>query len=108
MNKETGKPVRDGLSSVTSEKKFTAEKKDGTIGMQFTFDAEKLQGDDVVVFEDLIHNGITVTSHADLSDKDQTVHFPKKPEKPGTPEPQQQESHTREDDSISFRKIRMI
>ena len=85
MNKETGKPVRDGLSSVTSEKKFTAEKKDGTIGMQFTFDAEKLQGDDVVVFEDLIHNGITVTSHADLSDKDQTVHFPKKPEKPGTP-----------------------
>ena len=85
MNKETGKPVRDGLSSVTSEKKFTAEKKDGTIEMQFTFDAEKLQGDDVVVFEDLIHNGITVTSHADLYDKNQTVHFPKKPEKPGSP-----------------------
>ncbi|MGI6737019.1 MAG: VaFE repeat-containing surface-anchored protein [Anaerovoracaceae bacterium] len=85
MNKETGKPVRDGFSAVTSEKKFTAEKKDGTIGMQFTFDAEKLQGADVVVFEDLIHNGITVTSHSDLSDKDQTVHFPKKPEKPGTP-----------------------
>ena len=76
------------LSAVTSEKKFTAEKKDGTVEMQFTFDAEKLQGDDVVVFEDLIHNGITVTSHADLSDKNQTVHFPKKPDTPPeTPAP---------------------
>ena len=88
MDKGTGKPVRDGLSAVTSEKTFTAEKKDGTVEMQFTFDAEKLQGDDVVVFEDLIHNGITVTSHADLSDKDQTVHFPKKPDTPPeTPAP---------------------
>ena len=88
MNKGTGKPVRDGLSAVTSEKTFTAEKKDGTVEMQFTFDAEKLQGDDVVVFEDLINNGITVTSHADLSDKDQTVHFPKKPDTPPeTPAP---------------------
>ena len=88
MDKGTGKPVRDGLSAVTSEKKFTAEKKNGTVEMQFTFDAEKLQGDDVVVFEDLIHNGITVTSHADLSDKDQTVHFPKKPDTPPeTPAP---------------------
>lgn len=88
MDKGTGKPVRDGLSAVTSEKKFTAEKKDGTVEMQFTFDAEKLQGDDVIVFEDLIHNGITVTSHADLSDKDQTVHFPKKPDTPPeTPAP---------------------
>lgn len=88
MDKGTGKPVRDGLSAVTSEKKFTAEKKDGTVEMQFTFDAEKFQGDDVVVFEDLIHNGITVTSHADLSDKDQTVHFPKKPDTPPeTPAP---------------------
>ena len=56
MEKGTGKPVRDGLSAVTSEKTFTAEKKDGTVEMQFAFDAEKLQGDDVVVFEDLIHN----------------------------------------------------
>ena len=88
MDKGTGKPVRDGLSAVTSEKTFTAEKKDGTVEMQFTFDAEKLQGDDVVVFEDLIHNGITVTSHADLSDKNQTVHFPKKPDTPPeTPAP---------------------
>lgn len=88
MDKGTGKPVRDGLSAVTSEKTFTAEKKDGTVEMQFTFDAEKLQGDDGVVFEDLIHNGITVTSHADLSDKDQTVHFPKKPDTPPeTPAP---------------------
>ncbi len=88
MDKGTGKPVRDGLSAVTSEKTFTAEKKDGTVELQFTFDAERLQGDDVVVFEDLIHNGITVTSHADLSDKNQTVHFPKKPDTPPeTPAP---------------------
>ena len=85
MNKETGKPVYIGLKKVTSEKTFTAKKADGTIEMIFTFDAGKLEGADVVVFEDLNHNNVLVTSHADLSDKDQTIHFPKKPEKPGTP-----------------------
>ena len=79
MNKKTGKPVYNGLKKVTSGKSFTAEKADGTIEMTFTFDAGKLEGADVVVFEDLYHNNVLVTSHADLSDKDQTIHFPKKP-----------------------------
>ncbi|MCC8047000.1 MAG: VaFE repeat-containing surface-anchored protein, partial [Clostridiales bacterium] len=48
----------------------------GTVDLTFTFDASKLGGETVVVFEDLIHNGIIVASHADISDEGQTIHFP--------------------------------
>lgn len=49
----------------------------GTIELTFTFDASALENIDVVVFEDLYHNGIKVTAHADIEDLGQTVHFPK-------------------------------
>ncbi|MCC8106081.1 MAG: VaFE repeat-containing surface-anchored protein, partial [Clostridiales bacterium] len=48
----------------------------GMVALTFTFDASGLAGESVVVFEDLIHNGITVASHADITDEDQTIHFP--------------------------------
>lgn len=48
----------------------------GTIELTFEFDSRLLAGETVVVFEDLIHNGITVATHADIHDKSQTVHFP--------------------------------
>ncbi|MST52202.1 VaFE repeat-containing surface-anchored protein [Clostridiales Family XIII bacterium WCA-MUC-591-APC-3H] len=88
MDKETGKPVMVKGKKVTSEKKFTAHKADGTVEMSFTFDASSLKGKTTVVFEDLFYEGVKVASHADLSDKDQTVHFPKKPDTPPeTPAP---------------------
>lgn len=88
MDKETGKPVMVNGKKVISEKKFTAHKADGTVEMSFTFDASSLKGKTTVVFEDLFYDGIKVASHADLSDKDQTVHFPKKPDTPPeTPAP---------------------
>lgn len=36
-----------------------------------------LEDKTVVVFEDLIHNKINVTSHADINDEEQSVHYPK-------------------------------
>ena len=36
-------------------------------------DTSKLVGEDIVSFEDIIRDGITVGTHADINDKDQTV-----------------------------------
>ena len=58
MDKETGKPVMVNGKKVTSEKKFTAHKADGTVEMNFTFDASSLKGRTTVVFEDIFYEGI--------------------------------------------------
>lgn len=57
---------------------YNAEKHEvsGTVDLTFEFDSRLLGGETVVVFEDLIHNGVKVATHSDLKDKSQTVHFP--------------------------------
>ena len=55
---------------------FTADAKTMTVTLSYIVDSTALEGHAAVVFEDLIHNGTTVTSHADLTDKEQTVWFP--------------------------------
>ncbi|MGY3725680.1 VaFE repeat-containing surface-anchored protein, partial [Granulicatella balaenopterae] len=67
VNKETQEVI--ATSSVT----FVAEQKDGTINVVFEVDASKLQGQDIVAFESLSHNGVEIAVHNDLEDKDQTV-----------------------------------
>lgn len=54
MNQETGEKIldKDG-KEITSEKEFTAESKDGSIDIEFTFDSSLLAGKTTVVFEDL-------------------------------------------------------
>ena len=59
--------------SVKSTSKFTPTSESGTVELTFTFDASKLQGRTVVVFEDCLHNGLSVATHADINDKDQSV-----------------------------------
>ncbi len=77
MNKETGEPVRDAKGKqITSEKEFTADKKDGTVDLVFTLDSRLLEGGTAVVFEDLYHNNIKIAVHADIEDEDQSVHYP--------------------------------
>ncbi len=66
--------TEDGITAITDEKTNSVS---GTIDITFTFDASLLEGTTVVAFEDLVHNGITVTSHSDITDEEQTVHFPK-------------------------------
>ncbi|WP_438800946.1 VaFE repeat-containing surface-anchored protein, partial [Bacillus mycoides] len=55
---------------------------DGSILLDFTLDASKLQGKEVVVFEDLLYEGNVVAVHADINDESQTVKFKVKPEQP--------------------------
>ena len=49
----------------------------GTVDLTFTFDSRELENRTCVVFEDLRHNGIAISTHSDLKDKSQTVHFAK-------------------------------
>lgn len=78
VNKATASAVldKDG-NPVTAEKEFTAKTKDGSVEMEFTFDASELAGADVVVFEQLTLDGEIIAVHEDINDEDQTIHFPK-------------------------------
>lgn len=82
MNKETGKPLKVDGKEITSEKTFIAKEANGTVDITFRLDSRELDEKTVVVFEDLYHNGIKVTSHADITDKDQSITYPKKPKPP--------------------------
>lgn len=102
MDKGTGKPVLVDGKEITAEGTvtFDAEGKarvtgsasnakgvpdaknsnktvDGSVDLTFTFDSSVLEGKTVVAFEDLLHKGIEVDTHSDLSDEDQSVHYPK-------------------------------
>ena len=76
MDQETGQPLMVDGSEVTAEKEFVAETADGTVNLEFTFNASALKGKAVVVFEDLYYQDKLVAVHADITDDDQTVWFP--------------------------------
>ena len=77
MNKETGKPVLDNGKEVTAEKEFTAETSNGFVNLEFTFNASALAGKTVVVFEDVYQDKIKVATHAEITDKEQSIYIPK-------------------------------
>lgn len=78
MDQETGKKVLDADGQeVAASASFTAETKDGTVDITFKFDGSKLAGKTVVAFEDVYYKGISVGTHADINDEEQSVHLPK-------------------------------
>ena len=48
----------------------------GTLDLSFSVNTSELKGQDVVVFEDLKHNNITISMHNEISDIGQTIHVP--------------------------------
>ena len=60
---------------ITSSVEFTPEAPSGSIDMTFTVDGTLLSGSTVVAFEDLSHNGVTVASHANIEDREQSIAF---------------------------------
>ena len=83
MNKETGEPLLVDGKEVKSTVKFTAPTPEdgskyvsGTVDVTFKFDGSALAGKAVVAFEDVTYKGITVFTHADINDNDQTDYFP--------------------------------
>lgn len=76
MVKETGEPLLIDGKKVTTEKTFVAEEADGSIILEFTFDSSALAGKKIVAFEDITYEGISIGSHEDLTDDDQTISYP--------------------------------
>lgn len=76
MDQETEEPLLIDGEKVTAETTFTAEAASGSIEMTFTFDGSALAGKTVVIFENLLTNGVVVGVHADIEDDNQTVWFP--------------------------------
>ena len=76
MVKETGEPLTVNGKEVTAEKTFVAEEADGSIILEFTFDSSALAGKHIVAFEDVEYKGISIGTHADLEDEDQTISYP--------------------------------
>lgn len=77
MDKDTGKALLVNGKEITATTTFKPTAKDGTVDLTYKLDASVLEDKTVVVFEDLIHNKINVTSHADINDEEQSVHYPK-------------------------------
>lgn len=74
MDKSTGKPFMVRGKEVTSTVKFTPDKANGTVEVEFTFDASNIKkSTDLVVFESLYRDNVEIAVHADLKDKGQTV-----------------------------------
>ncbi|WP_217994738.1 SpaA isopeptide-forming pilin-related protein [Enterococcus canis] len=66
-------PLLVNGKEVTATKVFVAENPDGTIALDFVFDASALAGKETVVFENVYRDGRLVASHTDIHDKGQTV-----------------------------------
>lgn len=86
MDKSTGKPFMVKGKEVTSTVKFTPDKANGTVEVEFTFDASNIKkSTDLVVFESLHRDNVEIAVHADLKDKGQTVTIvPPAPKTPKT------------------------
>lgn len=86
MYKSTGKPFMVKGKEVTSTVKFTPDKANGTVEVEFTFDASNIKkSTDLVVFESLYRDNVEIAVHADLKDKGQTVTIvPPAPKTPKT------------------------
>lgn len=78
MDKSTGKALTgaDG-KKITASKKFTAWKANGSVVITFKVSGDLVKGKKLVAYESCTYKGIEVAVHADLSDKDQTVEYPK-------------------------------
>lgn len=73
MDKETGKPIKNGGEPVKVTKKFTPKKSSGTINVNIPFSSVELAGRDVVVYERLWDGNNLVGAHEDITDVGQTV-----------------------------------
>ena len=73
MDRATNKPFTVDGKEITSELKFTAEKKDGFVELEFKFDGSGLKKTEIVVFEDLLYKDQEIASHTDITDGGQTV-----------------------------------
>lgn len=74
MDKATNKEILNEKGErISSEVTFTAKERNGSIDLEFTINASQLRGKTIVVFESLYKDGIELTTHKDINDKDQSI-----------------------------------
>lgn len=73
MDKSTGEALIVGDGKVTAETTFVPNKADGSVDLEFTFDASELGGKNLVAFEIAYKDGIQIADHQDIDDEAQTV-----------------------------------
>lgn len=76
MDKATKAPLLVNGEEVRVEKTFTAEANDGSVVMNFVFNADGLEGKELVIFEELYVGDALVADHKDIKDLGQTVSVP--------------------------------
>ena len=78
MDKKANTPVLDAEGAViTATTTFVPETSNGTVDVVFTVNTDRLQGKTLVAFESLKYNDFEITTHADITDEEQTVYVPK-------------------------------
>lgn len=76
MDKATGNPLLVNGDEVRVEKTFTPTEKDGSVVMNFVFDAKGLDGKKLVIFEELYVGTTLIEDHKEINDLGQTVSVP--------------------------------
>ena len=71
VDKTTGK-----LTDISASKKFTPKTADGTVDVEFIFNATEFANHDLVVYETLLINKIEINRHENPDDENQTMYVP--------------------------------
>lgn len=76
MDKETEKPVMDGMLPVISTITFVPEASEGEASISFVVNGELLKGRTIVCFESVLYEDKLLAIHADIYDENQTIYSP--------------------------------
>ena len=77
VDKVNGEVITDAEGNdIIACETFIAETEEGSIDITFTFDSSALAGKKIVAFEDVTYEGISIGTHEDLTDEDQTISYP--------------------------------
>lgn len=100
MDKETGEELLIDGEPVTAETTFTPEKSEGTVDVEFTFNASEVSGKTLVVFESLLYKDKEIAQHKDLDSPEQTLVLPSVNTTATNPDTGSQIGLTQEESSI--------
>ena len=100
MDKETGEELLIGGEPVTAETTFTPEESEGTVDVEFTFNASEVSGKTLVVFESLLYEDEEIAQHKDLNSPEQTLVLPSVNTTATNPDTGSQIGLTQEESSI--------
>ena len=100
MDKETGEELLIDGEPVTAETTFTPEESEGTVDVEFTFNASEVSGKTLVVFESLLYKDKEIAQHKDLDSPEQTLVLPSVNTTATNPDTGSQIGLTQEESSI--------